>query len=233
MREITQEEFERKKNEEKLISQLNQQVKEDENSMVVDIEKKTPEIKDVKEEDKIAEGKIKPGPGNGGVLDKYSWTQHDIKEINISIPISSNIRGKDLNVKHDAKEILVEIKGQEPIIKGEFFNTIKPGTFLWSLEEVKNGKVLTITFEKSDTYKWWESIVKGDIAIDTTKINPEPSKLSDIEDPEMKAQIDKMMFDTRQKQMGKPTSDELQKNEMMGQFMKAHPEMDFSKCKFN
>jgi hypothetical protein len=188
---------------------------------------------EVKEEDKIAEGKMKPGPGNGGILDNYSWAQHDIKEITINIPIPSNIRSRDLTVKYDSKEILVQIKGQEAIIKGEFFLPIKSDSFLWSIEEVRDGKSITITFEKADTYKWWESIVKGDKAIDTTKINPEPSKISDIEDPEMRAQIEKMMFDSRQKQMGLPSSDELQKNKMLEQFMKAHPEMDFSKAKFN
>jgi hypothetical protein len=185
-----------------------------------------------KEEDKLAEGKMRPGPGNGGILDKYSWTQHDIKEINISIPIPSNIKGRDVIVKYDTKEINVQIKGQDPIVKGEFYLPIKADTFLWSIEEVKNDKTITITFEKLDTYKWWESVIKGEKAIDTTKINPEPSKVSDIEDPEMRAQIEKMMFDTRQKQMGLPSSDELKKQQMLDQFMKAHPEMDFSKAKF-
>jgi actin-related protein len=233
VREITQEEFERRKAEEKLLEQKkNENVETQIDLNSPELNKTTSSTKEEKEEDKIAEGKVRPGPGNGGITDAYSWTQHDIKEINISIPIASNIRGKDVTVKYDAKEILVQIRGQDPILKGEWYAMIKPDSLLWSVEEVKNSKIISIYFEKFDNMKWWDCIIKGEQPIDTAKINPEPSKISDIEDPEMRAQIEKMMFDTRQKSMGLPTSEEQQKNGMLEQFKKAHPEMDFSKAKF-
>lgn len=45
-----------------------------------------------------------------------------------------------------------------------------------------------------NTMTWWDSVIKSEPKIDTQKINPEPSKLGDL-DGEMKSTVGKMMFD--------------------------------------
>ena len=156
----------------------------------------------------------------------------DIKEITITVPVPSNIRGRDFNIKYDNNHLYCAIKGQQPIIDNDFYAPILSDTFVWTLEEVRDKKVLIMTFEKANP-TWWESVEKNDtVKVDTRKVQPEASRISDIEDPELKAQVEKMMFDTRAKQMGKPTSDILQKCPQIEDFMKAHSEMDFSHAKF-
>ncbi len=188
--------------------------------------------KEDEDEDKVKEGHVLPNKEKGQTLDKYSWGQMDIKEITINVPLPKEIRAKDMDITWDEKKIKVAIKGKEPIIQGELFGTIDSESLIWTIDDDNKGKNLVITFEKREQ-TWWESIIKGDkIKVDTGKISPEASSLSDIKDPELKAQVEKMMFDTRQKQMGKPTSDILQKCPQIEDFMKAHPEMDFSHAKF-
>ncbi|KAJ7783726.1 nuclear movement protein nudC [Mycena maculata] len=158
----------------------------------------------------------------------YKWTQ-ELGELDIVIPVPKGTRGKDLVVVIQKKKLSVGLKGQDKILDGELCKEIKMEDSTWTLED--NESVL-IHLEKINQQQWWENVLTHHPKIDTRKIEPGNSKLSDL-DGETRGMVEKMMFDNQQKQMGKPTSDELKKQEAFKKFQDAHPEMDFSKAKFS
>lgn len=174
------------------------------------------------EEEEEGEGKEAP-PGNGGGTEHYVWTQQ-LADVTVNVPVPPGTRSRDLVVEIGKKRLRVGLKGQPPMLEGELHKPVKVDDSFWTLED---GREVVVNLQKENGMEWWKCVVVGDPEIDTSKVSPESSKLSDL-DAETRQTVEKMMFDQRQKQMGLPTSEELKKREMLEKFMKQHPEMDFS-----
>ena len=178
------------------------------------------------EEEKAADGKRVPNKGNGLDMDNYSWGQ-SLQEVTITIPVPAGTKSRLISCEMKRNHLKLGLKGQPPIIDGELYQPIKVEDSFWSLEDQK---AVSILLTKQNQMDWWKSLIKGDPEVDTQKVEPESSKLSDL-DGETRATVEKMMFDQRQKSMGLPTSDEIGKQDMLKKFMEQHPEMDFSRAK--
>lgn len=175
----------------------------------------------------------KPNAGNGGTGPGYTWMQ-TLKEVTVILPLPEGTKGRDLVFKCKSSSLSIDLKGQKKsLLNGELHKSVRADDVMWTLDDSEEGgREMTVTMEKKNDMEWWNCVIKGHPVIDTQKVEPENSKLSDL-DGETRQTVEKMMYDQRQKAMGLPTSDEQKKNDILKKFMAQHPEMDFSKAKIS
>ncbi|KAI5654109.1 hypothetical protein M9H77_31296 [Catharanthus roseus] len=166
---------------------------------------------------------VVPNKLNGLDMENYSWGQ-TLQEVTINVFVPPHTKSRFVICEMKKDYIKIGLKNQEPIIEGEPFKHIKPDDCFWSLEDQK---LISVLLTKQDQIDWWKSLIKGGLEIDTQKVEPHPSKLSDL-DGETRASIEKVLFDKRQKFMGLPTSNEIQNSELLKKFQRQFPDMDFS-----
>lgn len=207
-----------------------EEVSEEEASQIKASKKEPKDGEEAAEDAAEAESESKEPPpvGNGGTTDKYYWTQ-TLSALEVFVHVRPGVKAKQIVCEIGNETLQLGIKGEPFLLNGKMHAKVKPDDCMWTLVD---NKIVQITLEKFDSMKWWSNVMEGDASIDTKKIVPENSKLSDL-DGETRMTVEKMMYDQRQKALGKPTSDQEKQHDLLEKFKSAHPEMDFSKAKVN
>jgi hypothetical protein len=105
----------------------------------------------------------------------------------------------------------------EAILDGRLDGRVRAGECLWQLEGEGERRTVVLTLEKR-VETWWERIIEGDDAIDTTLVDS--TQRMEEYDEETQGAIRKIMFDQAQKARGLPTSDEMKTSALLAEAMK-------------
>mmetsp|Transcript_18253 Transcript_18253/g.20294 ORF Transcript_18253/g.20294 Transcript_18253/m.20294 type:complete len:137 (+) Transcript_18253:33-443(+) len=127
------------------------------------------------------------GANNGSL--PYKWNQ-TLKEVTLTIDLKEATRGKQMDIQITKNHIKVKKRGEtECIVDGDLHKAIRTGDTQWYIEDQVS---LVIELFKVNQMEWWACVCVGDPEVDTTKIEPESSKLGDL-DGESRAMVEKMM----------------------------------------
>lgn len=193
---------------------------------VPEVKTETTEKKDEETKDEDDKGLIPVN--NGSVTEQYIWTQ-TLTEVTVNIFIPTGVPAKNFKVNVTTTHLKVTVGGNVHL-EGDFFDKIKPDDHVWTIDTFEKRRCIILTFEKFEGSSWWKCILKGEPEINTKKVEPENSQLSDLDD-DTRPTVEKMMLDMRRKAAGLPSLEEEKNKDMLKGFMEKHPEMDFSKCK--
>ena len=133
------------------------------------------------------------------------------------------------SIQCDITEGRISVKVDSTVhLEGDLYDKVHADECFWQIDRADSS--LIVYLDKVNRMSWWSCVVKGEKEIDTSKINPPNSNLSDL-DGETRGMVEKMMYDQRQKAAGLPTSDEQKKMDAIKKLQAQHPELDFSNAK--
>lgn len=123
----------------------------------------------------------------------YTWKQ-DLGEVDIVAPVPKGTRARELAITIQKKTLSVGLKGKDKIMDGELCKEIKVEDSTWTLGKrpyialsfhltivTEDQESVLIHLEKLNKQQWWENVLTHHPKIDTRKIQPENSKLSDLD----------------------------------------------------
>jgi len=167
-----------------------------------------PPLPSVVREEEVPPSEFQDNPDtyNGAARDNYSWGQ-TIKDLDLRIKVHPSIKkGKSVRVaiKDDRIKVEVESDGRfETLIDSELKWKIHPTNSFWALIP---GDHVHINLEKIQE-RWWDACFVNEPEIELKSIDCS-RPLEDLDDESL-ATVNKLQFDQMQKEMGKPTSDQL------------------------
>ena len=66
-------------------------------------------------------------------------------ELTVFIPLPEGVKAKDLDIQIKATRLKVGLKGQPPLIDGEFHKKIKVEDSMWNMESDGNKRLMNLT----------------------------------------------------------------------------------------
>lgn len=143
---------------------------------------------------------------NGAVYGNYCWSQ-TIVDVDITLKVPENVTSKDLKVTILTNRISIKIK-DGILLEGELCQKCKHNDAMWSLDKTK----LQIHLDKCREM-WWDCLVTAENRLDLSKLDCS-RPFEDLPE-EAQAKIEELGWNQERKRLGLPTSDELEKQELL------------------
>lgn len=150
---------------------------------------------------------------NGAVRESYAWTQ-SIEDLEVRISVHDSVRkGRQVKVKLQPTCLEVGAQGSstawQTLTTGEFPHAIKVEDSVWSLVP---GDHILIHMEKAEE-RWWDRLLTSEDSIDLKTINAERDFATLPEEDQQR--IQELVWNKRQQELGKPTSDQTRMESML------------------